>query len=83
MPYVFPLIGVPKSLELEYVKEVIKLEELKKMPYVTSVERFAKEEEREKHREEKIMIAKLLLAEGMDINFIAKVTKLQVDDIQE
>src|ERR1700733_9613030 len=37
------LIGLPKPLELEYLNDVHKLEELNKMAYISSVERFGME----------------------------------------
>ena len=55
------MMDLPHALELQFKAALEQIEEEKKMPYVTSVERLAKEEGREVGREEGIQIGQILL----------------------
>jgi len=55
------MMDLPPALELQFKAVLEQIEEEKKMPYVTSVERLAKEEGREEGREEGMQIGQILL----------------------
>lgn len=77
------LIGLPEQLELEYLSDVYQLEEATNMPYISTAERIGLEKGIEK---EKIIVAQRLLAEGVELVFIAKITDLplwRIKEIQE
>jgi len=67
---------LPKSLELEYLNDVHKLEESKKMPYISSAERFGMEKGIEK-------VAKHMLEEGLKPALIKKTTGLSLIKIKK
>jgi predicted transposase/invertase (TIGR01784 family) len=78
------LIGLPCELEVNYLESVYKLEEMFKMPYVTSAERFGMEKGREEGRDEaKVEDARAMLHEGFDPVLIAKITKLPIEKIKQ
>lgn len=77
------LICLPKPLEIEYINDVNQLEEMNKMAYVTSMERFGKIVFRNQGRqEEKNEIAKRMLEAGFDLKMIQKMTKLTNEEIE-
>ena len=65
---------LPEDLELEYKSKVRELEEEKNMSYMTSFQQLGREEGRYE-------VAKNLLAEGMPIELVRKVTKLSDLDL--
>ena len=60
-------IGLSNPLELEYMQEVYELEELAKMAYISSAERFGIEKG-------KLEVARNLLEEGVQVTLIKKWT---------
>jgi hypothetical protein len=74
------LIGLPKLLEVQYLNDIYALEEATKMAYITSAERFGMEKG---IQQEKIIIAEKLLAEKVDLEFIAKITQLSLQEIRK
>ena len=77
------VIGLPKPLEIEYINEVNQLEEINKMAYVTSMERYGKIVFRNQGRqEEKKEIAKRMLEAGFDLVAIQKITRLSTEEIE-
>jgi hypothetical protein len=82
------LIGLPEAFEIEYINEVHRLEESKKMPYISFAERFAmekgyKEGRKEGIEKEKNLVANRLLSEGVELAFIKKITGLSLAKIKE
>ncbi len=85
------LIALPRELELQYLHELYCFEEVMKMPYVSSAEKFGMEKGREQEKlesaknllKEKKEIAKRMLTEGSDLVFIEKVTKLPLATIKD
>jgi len=73
------LIGLPQPLELEYLNKVYDLEEAKKMPYISSAERFGMEKGREEGLEK---VARHLLKEGAKPAYIKKITGLSLVKIK-
>ncbi|EDP46570.1 hypothetical protein [Rickettsiella grylli] len=80
---------IPKDLELEYKEKLHELEEEKNMSYITSFERLSREEGLQQglqkgrqegleqgREEERYEMAKNLLAEGLPLELVKKVTKL-------
>lgn len=71
------ILVIPEALELEYESKIYELEKEMKMSYVTRIERRGEErglqQGLEKGRQE---VAKNLLAEGVPLDLIKKVTKL-------
>ena len=55
------MMDLPPAFAIQFRTALEQIEEEKKMPYVTSVERLAKEEGREEGREEGILIGQILL----------------------
>lgn len=55
------MMDLPPALAIQFRAALEQIEEEKKMPYVTSVERLAKEEGREEGREEGILIGQILV----------------------
>jgi len=74
------LIGLPKSLELEYLNDVHKLEESNKMAYISSAEKFGMERGMKQGIEQ---VAKHMLEEGAKIAFIKKTTGLSLQKIKQ
>jgi predicted transposase/invertase (TIGR01784 family) len=75
------VLALPKELALEYRVKIHQLEEEKKVNYITSIEALSLEEGLEKglregRQEGRYEVAKNLLAEGMPLNFVRKVTQL-------
>ena len=80
---------IPKDLELEYKEQLHELEEKKNISYVTSFERLSREEGLEQglqqglrqglqqgRNKERYEMAKNLLAEGLSLDLVKKVTRL-------
>ena len=55
------MMDLPPALAIQFRAALEQIEEEKKMPYVTSIERLAKEEGREEGREEGILIGQILV----------------------
>jgi hypothetical protein len=85
------IIRLPDSLHKKLSNEIIKIEEEKKMPYVTSWERIAKREgkrqgkregKREGIREGKLDTARRMLNQDYSLEDIEKCTGLTIDEIK-
>ena len=78
------LLVLPENLEIQFSKEILKIEEASKMPYVTSFEKagYKKglEEGLEKGKEE---VAKNALNEGMPLEDISKFTGISIKKLRE
>lgn len=69
---------------IEYLDDVHRLEESKKMPYITFAERYGMEKGIERGIEQGMdIVAKKMLLEGVEIAFIAKMTELSPAHIQK
>lgn len=86
------LICLPKSLEIEYIHQIRKLEELTQMPYISSAERLGMEKGIEKGIEKGMekgikkgieQVAINMLEEGAKISFIKKTTGLSLSKIKK
>ncbi len=76
------LIGLPKSLELQYLNEVYELEEEKKMPYISRAEKFGIEKGRKQGKAEgKFEVAEHLLIEGIKLALIKKTTGIPLEKL--
>ncbi len=82
------VIRLPKEFEIRLSDEITKIEEENKMPYVTTWERIAEErgeeigEERGEKKAYKATALKLL-KKGIKNDFIADVTGLPINKIEE
>ena len=78
------LIGLPKELEIDYLKNIYELEEAMNMPYITTAEQIGFEKGELKGKlDGKFEVAKEMLSEGCDPAFISKITKLPIEKIRE
>ncbi|MBV8802316.1 MAG: hypothetical protein JO131_05010 [Gammaproteobacteria bacterium] len=73
------VIGLPKPFELEYLNEVYKFEETKKMPYISKAEQFGKEKGIKEGME---IVAIRLLSNGAKPSFVKKITGLSLSKIK-
>jgi hypothetical protein len=58
------MVQLPEELEQQFAEEIHQFEEERRMPYVTSVERFAMQRGREEGRQEGLLEAAALLLES-------------------
>ncbi len=78
------IIRLPKEFEMRLSDEIARIEEVEKMPYVTTWERIAKEEGQEIGvKKEKKATAIKLIKKGMKNDFIADVTGFPIKKIEE
>lgn len=74
------MMTLPPELERQFREELDTYEEERKMPLITSMERLAKEEGIQQTTRE---IATKLLKEGADLDLIARVTDLTMEEIED
>lgn len=69
------LLELPEGLKQAFQAELAQYEQERQMPYITSIEQMAKEQERKE-------IALRLLQQGLPIEVIAQATQLSIAEIQ-
>lgn len=69
------MMTLPEELAREFREELTAYEEERKMPLITSMEQFAKEDALRE-------VALKLLAEGVDLDIIARTTDLTLEQIE-
>jgi predicted transposase YdaD len=86
------LMALPEELEIEFNEDMKRYEEEKNMAYVTSAERLGRKKGREEGREEgrevgraeeKLSMAKKLIAEGLERERIKRITCLSDEDLDK
>jgi hypothetical protein len=85
--YIDWMISLPRELEAQFLKDVYLLEEEKKMPYITSAERFGIEKGvmmgLEQLRQDKFQTIMSLREFNMKPEDIAKATRLTPEKVRE
>ena len=75
---------MPEPFELEYLDIVHELEESKKMPYITTAERFGIEKGRKEGMEKgKLEVAEHLLEDGAKPVYVKKMTGLSLEKLKK